>query len=94
MNCILNDIATSDLIFYFSDYVFSLLLLPCEQRFLYCMAFSVYEVICVACVSRSWFVLIRPVTNLSLLHSRFYCRHATLLPSGEERWVTTLKMAV
>ena len=64
MNCILNDIATCDLIFYFSDYVFTLLLLPCEQRFLSCMAFSVYEVICVACVSRSWFVLIRPVRNL------------------------------
>ena len=59
-----SDIATCDLIFYFSDYVFTLLLLPCEQRFLSCMAFSVYEVICVACVSRSWFVLIRPVRNL------------------------------
>ena len=65
MNCILNDIATCNLIFYFSDHVFTLLLLPCEQRFLSCMAFSVYEVICVACVSRSWFVLIRPVRNLS-----------------------------
>ena len=52
MNCILNDIATCYLIFYFSDYVFILLLLPCEQRFLSCMAFSVYEVICVACQSR------------------------------------------
>ena len=31
----------------------------------------------------------------SLLHSRFQCRHATLLPtSGEERCVTTLKTAV
>ena len=59
MNCILNDIATCDLIFYFSDYVFTLLLLPCEQRFLSCMAFSVHEVICVACVSRSWFVYAR-----------------------------------
>ena len=47
MNCILNDIATCDLIFYFSYYVFTLLLLPCEQRFLSCMAFSVYEVTCV-----------------------------------------------
>ena len=40
----------------FSDldllYVFS----PCEQRFLSCMAFSVYEVIRVAYPSRSWFV--------------------------------------
>ena len=52
MNCILNDIATCNLIFYFSDYVFTLLLLPCEQRFLSCMAFSVYEVICVASQSR------------------------------------------
>ena len=56
MNCILNDIATCDLIFYFSDYVFTLLLLPCEQRYLSCMAFSVYEVICMAYVSRSSFV--------------------------------------
>ena len=33
----------------------------------------------------------------SLLHSRFQCRHATLIPtsvSGEERCVTTLKIAV
>ena len=31
----------------------------------------------------------------SLLHSRFYCRHAMLLHiSGEERCVTTLKTAV
>ena len=29
---------------------------PCEQRFLSCMAFSVYEVIRVACPSHSWFV--------------------------------------
>ena len=64
MNCILNDIATCDLIFDFSDNVFTLLLLPCEQRFLSNMDFSVYEVICVVCVSRSWFVLIRPVRNL------------------------------
>ena len=27
----------------------------CEQRFLSCMAFSVYEVICVASLSHSWF---------------------------------------
>ena len=64
MNYILNDIATCDLIFYFSDHVFTLLLLPCEQRFLSCMAFSVYEVNGVACMSRSWFVLIRPLRNL------------------------------
>ena len=30
--------------------------LPCEQRFLYDTAFSVYEVVRVACLSRSWFV--------------------------------------
>ena len=30
--------------------------LPCEQRFLSYMAFSVYEVIRVSCLSRSWFV--------------------------------------
>ena len=29
---------------------------PCEQRFLFCMAFSVYEVVRVACLLRSWFV--------------------------------------
>ena len=29
---------------------------PCEQKFLSCMAFSVYEVDRVACLSRSWFV--------------------------------------
>ena len=50
MNYILNNIATCDLIFYFSDYVFTLLLLPCEQRFLSCMAFSVYEATCL-CVA-------------------------------------------
>ena len=52
MNCILNDIATCNLIFYFSDHVFTLLLLPCEQRFLSCMAFSVYDDICLACLLR------------------------------------------
>ena len=31
------------------------LYIPYEQRFLSCMAFSVYEVIRVACLSRSWF---------------------------------------
>ena len=55
MNCILNDIATCNLIFYFSDYVFTLLLLPCEQRFLAWLLAS-DEVICVACLSCSWFV--------------------------------------
>ena len=30
----------------------------------------------------------------SLLHNRFQCRHATLLPTREERCVTTLKTAV
>ena len=29
---------------------------PCEQRFLSCMAFTVYEIVRVACQSRSWFV--------------------------------------
>ena len=34
----------------------------------------------------------RSQETFSLLHSRFYCRHAMLLPtSGEERCVTTLK---
>ena len=28
--------------------------MPCERRFLSCMAFSVYEVVLVACLSRSW----------------------------------------
>ena len=30
----------------------------------------------------------------SLLHSRFQCRHAILLPRGKERSVTTPKTAV
>ena len=30
--------------------------LSCKQRFLSCMAFSVYEVVLVACLSHSWFV--------------------------------------
>ena len=49
-----------------NNYVFTLLLLPCEQGFLSCMAFSVYEVNGVACVSYSWFVYPRscPVRNL------------------------------
>ena len=39
------------------------------------------------------FSVIQP--SNSLLHSRFQCRHAALLPSGgEERCVTTLKTAV
>ena len=40
---------------------------PCEQRFLSCMAFSVYEVVGVACQSRSWFVLYtpKPTTRLT-----------------------------
>ena len=29
--------------------------IPSEQRFLFCMAFRVYEVIRVACLLRSWF---------------------------------------
>ena len=32
------------------------MLLLCEQRFLSCMAFSVYEVVRVAFLSRTWFV--------------------------------------
>ena len=31
---------------------------PCARRFLCCMAFSVYEVARVACLSRSWFVYV------------------------------------
>ena len=34
--------------------------LPCKQRSLSSMAFSVYEVVRVACPSRSWFVLYTP----------------------------------
>ena len=30
--------------------------IPCEQRFLSCIAFSVYKVVRVACLSCSWFV--------------------------------------
>ena len=33
--------------------------LPCEQRFLSCLAFSIYEVVRVACPSRSWLVYVR-----------------------------------
>ena len=33
-------------------------ILPCKQSFLSFMAFSVYEVVCVACLSRSWFVYV------------------------------------
>ena len=40
----------------FSDLDLLYVIFPCEQRFLYCMAFIVYEVIRVACLSRSWFV--------------------------------------
>ena len=40
---------------------------PCEKRFFSCMAFSVYEVIRVACLSRGWFVynpcLFLPASN-------------------------------
>ena len=42
---------------------------PCEQRFLSCMAFSVYEVIRVACQSRSWFVY-SPWTGTNQLRDR------------------------
>ena len=34
--------------------------LPCEQTFLSCMAFSIYEVICVACWWCRWFCLCPP----------------------------------
>ena len=34
--------------------------LPCEQTFLSCMAFSIYEVICVACLWCRWFCLCPP----------------------------------
>ena len=41
--------------------------IPCEQRFLSCMAFSVHEVICVACLSHSWFhCYISSVTSVNL----------------------------
>ena len=40
----------------FSDLDLLYVIFPCEQRFLSCMAFSVYEVIRVAYPSRSWFV--------------------------------------
>ena len=33
-------------------------ILPCKQRFLSCMAFSVYEVVWVACLSCSWFIYV------------------------------------
>ena len=38
----------------------SLVYLPCEQKFPSCMAFSVYEVVRVACQSRRCLVFIRP----------------------------------
>ena len=34
--------------------------LPCEQTFLSCMAFNIYEVICVACLWCTWFSLCPP----------------------------------
>ena len=40
----------------FSDLDLLYVISPSEQRFLFCMAFNVYEVIRVACLSRSWFV--------------------------------------
>ena len=43
---------------------------PCEQRFLSCMAFSVYEVVRVACQSRSCFVLYAPKPTTRLLNKR------------------------
>ena len=33
-------------------------ILPCKRSFLFCMAFSVYKVVWVACLSRSWFVYV------------------------------------
>ena len=38
---------------------------PCEWSFVSCMAFNVNEVVCVACQSRSWFVLYAPWETFS-----------------------------
>ena len=48
--------------------------LPCEQRFFPCMAFSVYEVIRVACLSRSWFLTGSKQTNYARDNPREWLR--------------------
>ena len=54
--------------------------LPCEQRFLSCMAFSVYEVIRVAWLSRSWFVYERNGLQQRILTGREQTNYATDKP--------------
>ena len=42
--------------------------LPCEQRFLSCIAFSVYKIVRVVCLSRSWFAITNQRTgNFTIL---------------------------
>ena len=45
---------------------------PCEQRFLFCMVFTIYKVIRVACLSRSWFVLVNKLTTQQTSHVNYF----------------------
>ena len=54
--------------------------IPFEQRFLSCMAFSVYEVVRVACLSRSWFVYVRNGLLQRFLTGREQTNYATDKP--------------
>ena len=56
--------------------------LPCEQRFLSCMPFSVYEVVRVSCLSRSQFVYAPRETFLT---ARKQTNHGTDKPHKQLR---------
>ena len=61
---------------------------PCEQRFLFCMVFSVYKVIRVACLSRSWFVLVNKLTTRNTSRVNYFVNaksHAREKPLLEEQ---------
>lgn len=45
-------------------------MLSCERRFLYCMAFTVFKVVRVACLSSSWFVYAPREAFLTFLPGR------------------------
>ena len=58
--------------------------LPCEQRFLSCMAFSIYKVVNMACQSCSWFVytateLGAQTNQLHVVNARSHARKKPLL---------------
>ena len=62
--------------------------LPCEQRFLSCTAFNIYEVVRVACLSRSWLRPVRNANRWTFLTGRKQTNYASDKPHERlrKRW--------